>query len=125
MSTFGLDARRFDATRFRLTDAFRYTARMERPIETLNAHRQEIDALDRELVALLNRRATLVCAIARLKHEIDLPIRIPEREAEVLRNVRTANLGPLDASAVERVFETIIAESRRLERMTLGAADGA
>jgi chorismate mutase len=41
----------------------------------------------------------------------------PAREAEVLEKVRKANTGPLDDAALMRLFERIIDEARRLERM--------
>lgn len=41
---------------------------------------------------------------------------MPEREEEVLRNVLTANEGPLSNDAVRRLFERIIDETRSLER---------
>ena len=41
----------------------------------------------------------------------------PGREAEVLRHVQHINAGPLDDAAVKRLFERIIDEARRLERI--------
>ena len=35
----------------------------------------------------------------------------------MLRHVRTANCGPLDDEAIARLFERIIDEARRLERI--------
>ena len=46
-----------------------------------------------------------------------MPIYQPAREAEVLANVRAANAGPLDNEAMTRLFERIIDEARRLERV--------
>ena len=87
-------------------------------IETLRAR---IDAIDRQLVALLGERAACALEIGRLKDAAGLPVYQPAREAEVLENVRAANAGPLDAGAIMRVFERVIDEARRLERL---AADG-
>jgi chorismate mutase len=41
----------------------------------------------------------------------------PEREAWILERVEVNNPGPLDPGAVRRVFERIIDEGRRLERL--------
>ncbi len=79
--------------------------------------RTRIDAIDRELVALLGERATCALAIGKLKELAGLPIYQPAREAEVLSNVRAANAGPLDNDAMVRLFERIIDEARRLERL--------
>jgi chorismate mutase len=38
----------------------------------------------------------------------------------VLRNVSEANAGPLDDGAIVRLFERIIDEARRLERLAAG-----
>jgi chorismate mutase len=85
--------------------------------ETIDALRQQIDRLDRQLVTLLNQRAACAQAIGHEKERAGLPIYQPTREAEVLANVRAANTGPLDDQAMTRLFERIIDEARRLERM--------
>ena len=79
--------------------------------------RHRIDLLDESLVKLLNARAACALEIGRLKRDMGIPIYQPAREAEVLRNVEKANLGPLDQSAMKRLFERIIDEARHLERI--------
>ena len=87
--------------------------------------RRRIDAIDAELVRLLNERSACALAIGRLKEHAGLPIYQPAREAEVLSRVRAENPGPLDAGAVTRLFERIIDEARRLERLAAsGEKDG-
>ena len=90
-------------------------------IETLRAR---IDAIDRELVRLLSERASCALAVGRLKELAGLPIYQPAREADVLSNVRAANQGPLDNEAMTRLFERIIDEARRLERLASRKPDG-
>ena len=41
----------------------------------------------------------------------------PERELDVRQHVQAVNGGPLDDGAVKRLFERIIDEARRLERL--------
>ncbi len=84
------------------------------PFETL---RRAIDAIDRRVVGLLNERAGCAIALGRVKKERGLPVYQPAREEEVLRNAERANAGPLEAAAVRRLFERIIDESRRIERV--------
>ena len=79
--------------------------------------RRRIDAIDQQLVALLGERASCALAVGKLKELAGLPIYQPAREAEVLSNVRAANTGPLDNDAMVRLFERIIDEARRLERL--------
>ena len=79
--------------------------------------RARIDDLDARLVALLNERAACALAIGQVKEREGLPVYQPAREAEVLQHVEKANLGPLDQSAMRRLFERIIDEARHLERV--------
>ena len=79
--------------------------------------RKRIDDIDAELVALLSERATCALEIGRLKEAEGLPIYQPAREVQVIAHVREANRGPLDDDAIARLFERIIDEARRLERL--------
>ncbi|HKB08123.1 MAG TPA: chorismate mutase [Candidatus Polarisedimenticolia bacterium] len=81
--------------------------------------RLRIDAIDRTMVRLLNERAGCAIALGRVKKERGLPIYQPAREEEVLSNVRRASGGPLDSEALRRLFERIIDESRRIERIAI------
>jgi chorismate mutase len=83
----------------------------------LKEFRKRIDRLDEELVRLLNARASCANEIGRLKDQVGIETYQPSRELEVLKHVRTVNSGPLDGSAITRLFERIIDESRRLERL--------
>ena len=90
--------------------------------EVLNIEelRDRIDGIDDQLVRLLNVRVACAVEVGRLKHEAGLPIYQPDREAKVLASVKkTASdlAGPLTADAVVRIFERIIDEARRAERV--------
>ncbi|MXY24601.1 MAG: chorismate mutase [Acidobacteria bacterium] len=85
---------------------------------SLDAFRGQIDRLDAEIVRLLNARATCANEIGWLKGRVGMEIYDPAREKAVLQHVRQTNPGPLDGDAVARVFERIIDESRRMERLT-------
>lgn len=87
----------------------------------LDDFRGRIDRLDEEIVRLLNARATCANEIGWLKGRAGMEIYEPIREQAVLEHVREANPGPLEGDAVARVFERIIDESRRLERLTTEA----
>jgi chorismate mutase len=79
--------------------------------------RDNIDQVDSVLVKLLNQRAQWALEIGEVKKEADLPIYQPDREKEVLARVQEQNRGPLGHAALQRLFERIIDESRRLERI--------
>jgi chorismate mutase-like protein len=83
----------------------------------LKVLRDQIDALDEQLVKLLNARAACAVEIGHLKQRLGLEVYQPERELAVLEHVRTATQGPLAPDAVTRLFERIIDEARRLERL--------
>lgn len=75
--------------------------------------RDQIDALDERLVALLNERAGLAQRIGHVKGG-SVAYR-PEREAQVLRRVRDLNKGPLSAESVTRLYTEIMSACRALE----------
>jgi chorismate mutase/prephenate dehydratase len=76
--------------------------------------RTEIDALDGELVGLLQRRARLAQRIGALKGGASAYR--PEREAEILRRVAATDGAPLPAAALARVFREVISACRGLEQ---------
>ena len=87
---------------------------------TIEELRRQIDVIDDQLVRLLNVRVACAVEVGRLKHDVGLPIYQPERETQVLSKVRdsaTKLSGPLTAEAVVRIFERIIDEARRAERV--------
>ncbi|HSB60754.1 MAG TPA: chorismate mutase [Vicinamibacteria bacterium] len=79
--------------------------------------RRRIDSIDDQLMRLLNSRSACAVEIGKVKRALGLPVYSPEREAWILERVARENPGPLDSTAVRRVFERIIDESRRLERI--------
>src|SRR5262249_52013485 len=81
--------------------------------------RDEIDRLDEQLVKLLNARSQCAIELGRIKRELGLAIYSPDREREVIAHVTGLNPGPLDKTAIRRLFERIIDESRRIERVTV------
>ena len=89
--------------------------------DEIDQWRRRIDLIDGQLMSLLNSRSACAVEIGRIKRRLGLPVYSPEREAWILERVMRDNPGPLDPMAVRRVFERVIDESRRLERL---AADG-
>jgi len=81
---------------------------------TLAAWRQDIDAIDRELLRLLNKRAGIACEIALIKVSSGLPAYDGKREKDVLDRIAAQNNGPFENESVLAIFTTIIRETRRL-----------
>jgi len=82
--------------------------------KTLDDWRRQIDALDCELLRLLNQRAAIACEIAAIKVASGLPAYDGNRERQVLARVAEQNTGPLDQQSVTDIFAGIIRETRRL-----------
>ncbi|MHC5064634.1 MAG: prephenate dehydrogenase/arogenate dehydrogenase family protein, partial [Planctomycetota bacterium] len=93
---------------------------MEHRAETppaLDAARQVIDEIDRDLLGLLARRADVALRAAKAKAEAGREIRDPEREAKLLDQRRgiASDMG-LEPSAVEDIFQAILSFSRRHQK---------
>jgi chorismate mutase/prephenate dehydratase len=82
--------------------------------EQLKEHRNQIDAIDEQLLKLVNERATLARQIGALKD--DGVIYRPEREAQVLRRLQANNAGPLSNEAVSNIFRGVMSNCRALEK---------
>jgi chorismate mutase/prephenate dehydratase len=85
--------------------------------DDLDALRSEIDALDREIVSLLNRRARLGLEAGKAKLKDGRPIADKEREREVMVRVAMANDGPLPQDALLALYRQLIETIRRLEEL--------
>ena len=82
--------------------------------EALKQHRDLIDAIDAQILQLVNQRAEHARAIGALKE--DGVIYRPEREAQVLRQLQSANAGPLSNEAVSHIFRSVMSNCRALEK---------
>jgi chorismate mutase/prephenate dehydratase len=81
--------------------------------EDIEKLRREIDAVDDELLKLINQRAALAGRIGSLKQ--GAPAYRPERETQILRRVAEASAGPLAPERVTAVFREVISACRGLE----------
>src|SRR5580658_10344600 len=88
---------------------------------TLEELRTRIDVLDRQLVDLLNERASAAQMVGHLKAATSLPVYEPNREKVVYENVRAANKGPLPDIELTHIYERIIDVMRALQRHELAS----
>jgi chorismate mutase/prephenate dehydratase len=84
-------------------------------VKNLRELRQDIDAVDDELLALLNRRAQLVVEVGRVKEQSSQPVFVPERERRIVERLQESNGGPFPTEAVRAVFSEIISACLSLE----------
>ena len=80
--------------------------------------RGQIDALDCELLALLNRRAGLALDVGALKKQEGSVVFRPEREAQVIDGLKAGNAGPLKNDSVAPIWREIMSACRALETPT-------
>jgi len=85
------------------------------PNADLLAFRTQIDEVDRELLALLNRRARLAQQVGEVKKQEGSVAFRPEREAQVIDGMKAANPGPLKADSVAPIWREIMSACRALE----------
>lgn len=84
----------------------------------LGTLRTQIDALDRQLLALLNQRAALALEVGEIKKREGSPVFRPEREAQVIDGLKAANPGPLKNESVAPIWREIMSACRALESPT-------
>lgn len=87
--------------------------------------RADIDAIDKEILALISKRAGCAQRVAEIKlaevrstggDEQDVVFYRPEREAQILRNIMERNTGPLDDHTMAHLFREIMSACLALER---------
>lgn len=93
----------------RATDAADPTAMALAPL------RQRIDAIDHEIVALLNERAQIALEIGRVKQVTGRTVRDAAREAQVLEHVTSASAGLFPEPELVALYRKLIAATRRVQ----------
>ncbi|HZS36846.1 MAG TPA: chorismate mutase, partial [Polyangia bacterium] len=83
---------------------------------TLPELRQAIDAVDDEVLRLLNERARLVKEVGNLKTALKQPFYVPDRERQIVERMQDANTGPFPTEALRAVYSEIISACLSLEQ---------
>ena len=74
----------------------------------IQKHREQIDEIDREIVALLNKRAGHSLVIRGLKPGAHLGLYDARREEEIFARVDSYNEGPLYNENLREIYATIL-----------------
>lgn len=74
----------------------------------LSDMRRRIDDLDRDLLRVLNKRASIVKDIARFKRETGAPIHDAERVRFIFNRAKQLNSGPLPDEKIEKFFTAVL-----------------
>lgn len=90
---------------------------MTQPVQSegLAALRSQIDALDRQILALLNDRAKVAEKVGAVKRQEGSPFFRPDRVAQVIEKIQTANQGPLQNSHVASIWREVMSACLALE----------
>lgn len=84
-------------------------------MEDLDKLRKEIDAIDQEILALLNKRSHIVIDIAHVKRNTNAKFYSPEREKAILEKLTRANKGPFPNNTLKVIYREILSASLSLE----------
>jgi chorismate mutase len=86
--------------------------------------RDEIDRIDRQVIRLLGRRLENSVDIARIKAQRDLAMRSPDREAELIAEMRDdAAAAGMDPDYAQELMEVVLNHSRAAQRRAVGLDD--
>jgi chorismate mutase / prephenate dehydratase len=78
--------------------------------------RERIDAIDAQLIALLNQRAAIALEVGEVKKHFNAPVFRPEREQQVIARLQEMSDGPLVDEHISAIWREIMAASRALEK---------
>ena len=82
--------------------------------------REEIDAVDVELVALLQKRFAIVDRVIVVKQAASIPAMLPDRIEQVVQNVLGRTKGTkVPPQAIEKLWRALIAETIDYEEKVL------
>jgi chorismate mutase/prephenate dehydratase len=85
---------------------------------SLDEARKQIDAVDQQLIKLLNERAELVHIVGTIKKQEGLDVYVPGREEQLLRklaDLNTAQKGRLTEKAIRSIYREIMSAALALE----------
>src|ERR1700728_3583304 len=83
--------------------------------QALTSSRQRIDAIDDQIVKLLNERAQVVRDVGLFKKQYHAPASAPGREEQVVRRAAGEARAPLTPSAVEAIYKVLLHEMSSME----------
>lgn len=87
--------------------------------EQLQTLRAAIDAVDRQIIQLLNERAAIAEKIGDVKKAAGLPVIELSREQEVVAKMVGLNHGPLPNESVQAIYERVMLEMRRIQEVRM------
>lgn len=92
-------------------------------IQDLNIIREEIDAVDQQIVELIEKRMDLAMEVAKYKASTGKPIYDRERELQKLEKLGSLASTEFNAKGVQELFLQIMSVSRRYQYSIIGDRD--
>ncbi len=90
--------------------------------EGINNPRAEINAIDAELLRLLNKRVEIALKVGEFKRRDDVSLCDPNREQEVLESLCRQNAGPLSEQNVTSIFQRIMDECLHAQQLAFNTS---
>ena len=78
--------------------------------------RKKIDNIDRQIIKLLNKRASIAKSVGKLKRRAGRDVYVPDREVQIYKNILKKNKGPLSDKALKAIYREIMSSSLSLEK---------
>ena len=85
------------------------------------ALRRDIDDIDDRILALVNSRLSAARKIGRIKDQSAITVVDSKRESEIYERLSSLNDGTLNGAALFRIFRSIIAAGRGVQRISMHA----
>lgn len=82
----------------------------------IKTKRKAIDSLDKRIIHLLNKRASVSKSIGFIKRKLNKEIYSPDREKEIINNIKKINRGPLNNESLAAIYREIMSGSLSLEK---------
>ena len=93
------------------------------PEADIAAFRRQIDAIDDQILNLIDRRLTAARAIGRIKQQAGITVVDNRRESEIYQRLLSLNRSSLKAGSLYRIFRSIIAAGRGVQKNRQSAAE--
>ncbi len=82
----------------------------------LKNFRKTIDSIDKKILDLLNKRADVAKKVAHYKKSSNNSVIFrPDRESQIIKNLRTLNTGPITSDHIHNIYREIISACLSLE----------
>jgi len=82
----------------------------------IKSRRKEIDSLDKKIIGLLSKRAEATKKIGLIKKKLNKSIYAPDREKEIMKNIKKLNKGPVSNKSLVSIYREIMSSSFSLEK---------